>query len=129
MGPYATSEQLGTYLDTPVPADAARLLVRASEVVNDHTITAVYDTDDGGNPTDSVVLEALSKAVSAQVEYWLAGDEEDDVLGPVVSVGISGVQLQYGSGVNRPTPSYLAPRAARHLRSAGLLGGTVRSSQ
>lgn len=128
MRPYADTQQLGSYLDTTVPEDAARLLVRATELVADHTITAVYDTDTDGNASDPAVVEALSKATCAQVEHWLAGDEEDDILGPLQGVSVAAMQLQYGAGTNRATPMYLAPRAARHLRAAGLLDAAVGSS-
>lgn len=125
---YATSEQLTTYLGTPAPEDAARLLARASELVDDHIVNAVYDVDDDGFPTKEPTVGALRDATCAQVEYWLAGDEEDDILGPVDSASAGGQQLQFGSSTNRPTPMYLAPRAARALRRGGLLGGAVRSS-
>jgi hypothetical protein len=129
MQAYATGEQLADYTGSPQPADAARLLARASELVNDHTVTAVYDTDTDGNPTGTVVVEAFRKATCAQVEFWLAGDEEDDVLGPLEAQPTGTGNQTYGSGTNRVTPMYLAPRAARHLRAAGLLdGGPVRSS-
>jgi len=134
MNPYATSGQLAGYLygdETQtgrLPVDAARLLARASELINDHTITAVYDVDTAGNPTDPVVVEALQKATCAQIEHWLAGDEEDDVLGPVQGVTAGGQQVQYGAGENRATPMYLAPRAARHLRAGGLLSAAVGGS-
>jgi hypothetical protein len=130
---YATSEQLGNYLsddqETPatVPADAARLLVRASELINDHIAAAVYDVDDDEQPTDAKIVTALVNATCAQVEHWLEGDEEDDVLGPTQGAAIGGMQQQYGAGENRVTPMYLAPRAARHLRRAGLLSGAVTS--
>ncbi|GAW50610.1 MULTISPECIES: hypothetical protein [unclassified Nocardioides] len=133
--PYATTEQLGAYFgadgesESPstIPEDAARLLVRASELVADHIVTAVYDVDSDGNATDGTVIAALRDATCAQVEFWLTGDEEDDILGPLQSVSTQGVQLQMGAGENRPTPMYLAPRAARALRRAGLLSGVVGS--
>ncbi len=123
--PYATGAQLTEYLGAPGPVDAARLLARASELVDDHTITAVYDVDTLGAPTYQPVIDALRDAACAQVEHWLAGDEEDDILGPLEGVSLAGMQVQYGAGANRPTPMYLAPRAARHLRSAGLLSAAV----
>jgi len=125
---YATSEQLGGYLEggaAAVPGDAARLLARASELVDDHIVTAVYDVDANGQPTDVDVAAALRDATCAQVEFWLAGDEEDDILGPTQGVSLAGMQMQYGAGDNRATPMYLAPRAARFLRKAGLLSGAV----
>lgn len=130
---YATSEQLGIYLsadeETPavVPEDAARLLVRASELIDDHIVTAVYDVDEDDAPTDTAVIAALVAATCAQVEFWLTGDEEDDILGPVQGVSVAGLQMQYGAGENRATPMYLAPRAARALRRAGLMSASVGS--
>lgn len=123
---YATREQLATYLGITAPADADRLLSRASELVDDHIVTATYDIDANDQPTHPGVITALQDATCAQVEYWLAGDEEDDVLGPLQGVSMGGQQQQYGAGTNRATPMYLAPRAARHLRRAGLLSGSVR---
>lgn len=127
MASYATSGELATYLGTTAPADATRLLARASELVDDHIITATYPVNTSGMPTDTVHIGALRDAVCAQVEYWLAGDEEDDVLGPTQGVSLGGMQVQYGAGENRATPMYLAPRAARALRRGGLLSGAVGS--
>ncbi len=129
--PYATTEQLGSYLSgdqgnpAVVPVDAARLLVRASELIDDYTAAAWYDVDTDGAPTYQPVIDGLRDATCAQVEYWLTADEEDDILGPNQGVSIGGLQEQYGAGVNRVTPMYLAPRAARHLRKAGLLNAAV----
>lgn len=125
--PYATSGELATYTGAAAPADATRLLTRASELVDDHIVTAVYDVDSNDVPTDTKVIAALRDATCAQVEHWLTGDEEDDILGPTQGVSIGGMQEQYGAGQNRATPMYLAPRAARHLRKAGLLTGAVTS--
>lgn len=125
---YATPEQLGTYLEGgTVPEDAARLLGRASELVDDYTAAAVYDVDGAGAPTYQPVIDGLRDATCAQVEFWLTGDEEDDILGPLQGVSVGGLQLQYGAGENRATPMYLAPRAARTLRRAGLLSASVGS--
>lgn len=125
---HATSEQLTTYLGTVAPPDATRLLARASELIDDETVTAVYDTDTDGVATDAKVIGGLADATCAQVEYWLAGDEEDDVLGPLQGMSTGTGQQQYGAGENRATPMYLAPRAARHLRLAGLLSSAVGST-
>lgn len=125
MPVYATSEQLATWLGGTAPADASRLLARASELIDDVLLTAVYDVDPTGAPTDTATAQALADAVCAQVEFWAAGDEEDDVLGPLQGAAVGSVQQQYGAGDNRATPMYLAPRAARVLRAAGLTGGRV----
>lgn len=125
MAVYATGAELASYLGTPAPADTTRLLARASELVDDHIVTAVYAVNTSGMPTDTVHIDALRDATCAQVEHWLAGDEEDDILGPVQGVALSGLQVQYGAGENRATPMYLAPRAARALRRGGLLSASV----
>lgn len=94
------------------PHDVDRLLERASELLDDYLRTAVFDVDDDtGLPTDADVIAALRDATCAQVEFWLAGDEEDDILGPVDAVGMAGVTAKGRE---------LAPRAARKLREAGL---------
>lgn len=128
--PYATLEQLADYLEVSegtLPLDASRLLKRASELVQDSTLNAVYDVDGDGSPTGLAAIAAFQAATCAQVEYWITGDEEDDIQGPLQGMAVGGQQQQYGAGTNRATPMYLAPRAARFLRLAGLLHGGVYS--
>ena len=99
------------------PEDLSRLLTRASELIDDYTRTARYEHDTDGFPTDADDIAAFRDATCAQVEFWLAGDEEDDVLGPLSDLSIGGVSAK---------PAYvmvLAPRAARILRGAGLYRG------
>ena len=96
------------------PEDLVRLLTRASELIDDFTRTAVYDVDVDELPTDVDDIAAFRDATCAQVEFWISGDEEDDVLGPVSELTIGNVKA---------TPAYvmvLAPRAARILKAAGL---------
>jgi hypothetical protein len=106
------------------PVDYSRLLEQASRVIDYVTRSAIYDVDaDTGLPTDADVLAAFRDATCAQVEYWLAGDEEDDILGPVQGFSLSGMQVQFGVGENRTAPTVLAPRAARILANANLMSG------
>lgn len=131
---YATLAQLAGYLyddenaTAQLPVDASRLLKRASELVQDSTVTAFYVTDGEGNPTDARTVSAFQNATCAQVEFWIAGDEEDDVAGPLQGMSVGSQQQQYGAGENRATPMYLAPRAARFLRLGGLLDAAVYST-
>jgi hypothetical protein len=127
---YATRAQLADFMtvaEGTLPPDADRLLQRAAELVQDSTVTAVYDTDSSGLPTLPAAVTAFMGATCAQVEFWLDGDEEDDILGPLQGMSAGSQQQQYGAGANRATPMYLAPRAARILRLAGLLDGSVYS--
>jgi len=81
---YATVEQLAAAPWGLAPPDAARLLVRASEVIDQALRTAIYDVDAiTGAPTEAAVIQVLADATCAQVEFWETGDEEDDILGPV----------------------------------------------
>ncbi|WP_439675997.1 hypothetical protein [Embleya sp. MST-111070] len=123
---YATPEQLAAWTGQPAPADADRLLARASEDVDSALLTAVYAVDDDGDPTDPHIVTALSNATCAQVEYQLAaGDDGTGAASRWDSVSIGPVSL---SGRAAPTTGAgveLAPRADRVLRRAGLEPGRV----
>lgn len=120
---YATVAELDGFLADTAPAEAEsnRLLARASERVDTALRTAVYAVDATGAPTETTVIAALRDATCAQVEFWLSSDEEDDVLGPTQGYAVGGLQVQYGAGDNRITPTYLAPRAAQFLRACPLI--------
>lgn len=117
MTAYATSAEYAAFADGATPDDLPRLIDRAGEVIDDFTRTAVYAVDSDGLPTGAIEIAAFRDATCAQVEFWLAGDEEDDVLGPVTDLTIGSVKA------TPQTPLVLAPRAARILRSAGLYRG------
>lgn len=124
MPTYATAAQLTTFTGAAAPANADRLLLRASEVIDQALRTSVYDADATTRlPTDSATLQAFADATCAQVEFWLASDEEDDILGPVQGVVLGGLQIQHGAGSSRVSPTYLAPRAHRILVNVGLRDG------
>ena len=119
---YATVTELAEFMLGEPPEDALRQLDRASELVDDFTRTAVYAVDEHDMPTDADDLAAFRDATCAQVEFWTAGDEEDDVLGPLSDITIGSVKA---------TPAYvmvIAPRAGRILRNAGLYGFAVREA-
>ncbi|CAL9529055.1 hypothetical protein [Streptomyces sp. enrichment culture] len=124
---YATPEQLTAWTGQPAPPGAERMLARASEDVDDALVSAVYDTDTAGMPTDPAIVQALADAVCAQVEYQHAtGDDGTGAAGRWDSVSIGPVSL---SG-RKDTPAAagdvdLAPRAHRALRRAGLLPGVI----
>jgi hypothetical protein len=113
---YATAAELETWTGATAPADAARQLTRASELIDQALMTASYATDSSGDAVDVEVVSALRDATCAQVEFWMASDEQDDVLGPTQGIAVGGLQEQYGAGDNRITPTHLAPRAWRVLR-------------
>ena len=121
MTTYATVAQLAADPWGLTPADAARLLVRASEVIDQALRTAIYAVDTTGAPTDVAVIQVLADATCAQVEFWETGDEEDDILGPVDQLSLAGMRIQFTSTRGeRQSPTYLAPRAHRILVNNGM---------
>ncbi|WP_097991859.1 hypothetical protein [Streptomyces sp. f51] len=124
---YATPEQLAAWTGEPAPADAERLLARASSDVDAALLCAFYDTNSAGLPTEPHVVQALADAACAQVEYQEAtGDDGTGASGRWGSVAIGPVSL----GDRRDNPRApgdvdLAPRAHRALMLAGLLPGVI----
>jgi len=118
---YATADQLAAFTGAPAPADAARQLIRASEVIDQALRTAIYAVDDAGAPTLPAVIQVLADATCAQVEFWETGDEEDDILGPIDSFSLSGLSMMFNDRRgDRESPTYLAPRAHRILVNNGM---------
>ncbi|MDX3712736.1 hypothetical protein PV733_28115 [Streptomyces europaeiscabiei] len=74
---YATVEEFTDFLDPdPVPANAARLLDRASTKLDKLLLGAVYETDEDGLPTDTALADVFREAVCIQAQYVAdLGDE------------------------------------------------------
>ncbi|MFE7017560.1 hypothetical protein ACFVAQ_45075 [Streptomyces sp. NPDC057651] len=124
---YATAAQLAAWMGQAAPADADRLLTRASEDIDDALLTALYRVDDEGKPTDPDIVEALADATCAQVEYQQAsGDDGTGAAGRWDSVSIGPVSMSGRSDTaHGPAGLDLAPRALRRLHRAGLLPGVI----
>jgi hypothetical protein len=108
---HATAQDLAGWLDGETPPEAARLLARASRLVDRH-VYAGYRVDDDGLPVDEHVRDALRDATCAQVEQWLAVGEDHDVEGVEGAVSVGGASFTL--------PPSLAPRARRELVLASL---------
>lgn len=122
-GSYATIGDLIEWTHDDPPADATRLLQRASEYVLGLTATAVYDVDGDGVATDVTVLAALRDATAAQAAWWIQTGDETGGAAQYTSVGIGSVQLTRSTaGV---TSTRQAPDVLRILAAAGLLSGPV----
>jgi hypothetical protein len=110
MTVHASVAELEEYIGKGAPADAERLLKRASELIDTYVL-APYLVDSSGVATDADVLASLRDAVCAQVEWWIGtGDDAD------VALAYKSIQ---GLGAER-TRNRLAPRAKDHLRSRRL---------
>lgn len=127
MQAYATAAQLGAWLDPTSTdpeavatayasrfgdSDPARVLLRASEVVEGAVLSG-YTTDANGSPLDDDVAAWLADACCAQVEFWGVVSEQHDVAGVTTGTMSAG-------GVTHDMPQTVAPRALRVLDRAGL---------
>ncbi|MEV7777803.1 hypothetical protein [Kitasatospora sp. NPDC088351] len=122
---YATPAQLATWLGRPAPADAERLLARASEDVDAALLTACYPVDSTGAPTDPAHTQALADAACAQVEYQLAaGEDGTGAAARWSSVSAGSISLSASSSAPAGALD-LAPRALRALQRAELTGHGV----
>lgn len=111
---HATTAQLAAWLDIDegdLVADAARLLDRATERI-DEIVIASYDDEDPDT------LDALADATTAQVEFWLEVGEEHDITGQRGSIAVEGMRI--GN-----LPRTLAPRARSALARENLLTRSV----
>lgn len=90
MRVYATKADLG---DDP-PANAERLIRRASRLADEHALTARYRVDGHGMPLDATVREAFRDAVVEQVRVWTT-------LGVDPTLGAAGVTSKPGPAVSK----------------------------
>jgi hypothetical protein len=117
---YATPADLTAWLPAGTAVtDPDRLLARASSKVDGLLLTAIYDVDGTGAPTDPQVAAAVRDATCAQVEWWLATGDETGAASLYQSVSIGKIALtRAGSASPAPTVS---PRAVEVLQLAGLI--------
>jgi hypothetical protein len=95
---FATVEEYEAFTGSTAPANAGRLLARASRLVSAATKAAIYDTDPAGYPSDSDVRQAFREATCVQVEVWTdrlsaETDGSDPAAGPWTSVSAGGLSF------------------------------------
>jgi hypothetical protein len=69
---YATTGDLTTWTGATPPVNAVALLRSASMLVRRATMTAVYDVDIEGRPTNPAILGAFRDATCSQAATWAA---------------------------------------------------------
>lgn len=111
---HATVADLEAWTGKDAPAEAERLLRRASEII-DWATTSAYDADE----VTSIAIDldasvALRDATCAQVEHWIIAGEANDI------DGMAGQEVSV-NGLSVTRPSRLAPRARQQLALFGLL--------
>lgn len=121
---YATTTDLANWTGTAPPDGAIRSLRRATGIIDDLLITAIYDVDADGLPTDADVIAALRDATCEQVAWWIETGDETGAQALYASVSIGSVSLSRGPGASgsSASSSRISPDAAKILRRAGLLG-------
>lgn len=120
---YATVEDFTAFLDPdPVPANAARLLDRASEVLDDVLMGARYSTDTDGNPTDPELVALFRKATCLQAQYTAALGDETGAMANVKQLTLSDQTLIRALPTTTGGSTLqVSPAMVRVLRLAGLL--------
>lgn len=127
---YATSTDYANIMHTAPPAGIRRALIVASGLVDEMLLTALYDTDDDGMPTDADVIAAMKKAACEQAEFaGTAGDR--NAVGAskptnfsLGKLSVSRPQPQAGSGMGGlGKRGEWSPRAWATLQQAGLTNG------
>ncbi|GGS88487.1 hypothetical protein ACFFV7_50965 [Nonomuraea spiralis] len=134
MVPYATvADLVPKYLAT-APADADLLLERATTVVDDHIMSAVYEVDADGLPVKTELVDALKRAVCEQVAAWKASGVEDGTGAAAqwsnLAIGSASLGRSTsggGAAGGGSAADCLAPQPAKILRLAGLLGQEPRT--
>lgn len=128
---YATSGDLTAYpVTVPAGVSAGLLLQRASRDVDRALLTAVYETDDDGMPTDADIRQALRDATCEQVAGYL---DSGDLTGtgaapPTAGFTIGKISVQRGGqgasggAVQSVKIGVLYPQAWQVLQQAGLTG-------
>jgi hypothetical protein len=105
---YATPAEYETYTGLPAPDNAARLLARASRLVDRHMVAALYDVDASGYPSDTDVREGFRDATAAQVAVWAAresaaeGSGDDLAASPWTTVSAGGLSFTRQSAPTAP---------------------------
>ncbi|MEO3860872.1 hypothetical protein [Acrocarpospora sp. B8E8] len=125
---YATTTDLANKLQKAPPLNAPVLLERASRLVEEKLLCAIYDTDDDGLPTDAAVADAMMRATVEQVAAWSPiGEDGTGVTDHYGSVKLGSASLSRGSGSSGGSDKgsvaeELAPQALMILQQAGLTG-------
>lgn len=119
MAQHATKAQLETWLGEAAPANADRLLQRASSLI-DALVVAPYAKRADGTIIDTKVSTALRDATTAQVEWWIQTGDATEASARFESSG-KGVSV-------KSTGRRLAPQAEDALFIGGLLNRGIGTS-
>lgn len=119
---YATTADYAKELRKAPPTGSRRALAEASRLVDDMLLTAIYDTDTAGMPTDADVIVALRDATCAQAEYSATtGDKNAIGASQLHSFTIGSVSATRGyTSTGSTAPGRYSTKAWSILQRAGL---------
>lgn len=123
---YATAEEYDAspYGQATAPADITGRLAIASRDIDELLVTAVYDTDEDQQPTDTDVAEALRDATIAQASYSInpaAGLAEGELPAGVSSASIGSASITR----SKAAPEIRVNSIAYHPRVFAILRGLM----
>lgn len=114
---YASTTDYANALRKAPPANSRRALADASRAVDAMLLTAVYDVDVAGMPTDAAVIVAVRDATCAQAEDLRAAKAA-----AAGSFSIGAISVTRSAPVTVRDEDYRSPRAYEILQQAGLTG-------
>lgn len=130
MRTYADVPAYVAWTGSEAPANILSLLRSASILVRAATVTACYETDDDGYPTDAVLVEAMRDAACSHAAALAAAGVDPASAGAVsaiASTSIGGASITYADAgaftARQRLATTLCPEALRILHDAGLHGG------
>lgn len=121
---YASPSDLADWGVDLDQAEAARMLRRASALVENHTVTARYATDAEGMPTNERLVEAFRDATCAVVAWWEETGNASGAAGQYNEVSLGSLSLgraPASSGYSSTQAARISPEAVQILATAGLL--------
>lgn len=118
---YVTVPEYTAFLDPdPVPANAERLLKRASTTLDKLLIGTVYATDTDGFPSDPDLLEVFKDCVCMQAQYLSALGDETGAMQNVASMSMGNQSISRSFSLTTSGTSRICPDVLDLLQVAGL---------
>jgi hypothetical protein len=128
---YATPTNVATFMgvtEVSLPSDILTLIARAQEFLDYITLNRIRDEWSNQTLTaitDLEIAEAMERATSAQVQYWILTDPNFDIInnGNITGFTVGNFTMSYGAGDGEGGNVFttLAPRAKRILFLVGLM--------
>ncbi len=123
IGVYATVAQYQAWaMDMLTPTDLVTMyLRRASEIIDEALIGAVYPVDADSMPTNASHIDLFMRATCAQTQFMIANADPANVKPQYASTSMGGVSQTRTASAQGGVLPRLAPQAAAILHTGGAL--------